>query len=104
VNLLQLLVFTPVSMAVLEAATAGSASFRESDRARASNPIVIGSALGTAVSVSGIDLPPIVFEPALLIGQCVRSGAADQLRNSPCTANGSSAPSGRRRDIFLARG
>jgi len=72
VILLQLLVFTPITMAILDAVTFGRTSLWRSIVRTVSNPIVLGSVLGTIVSVSGVDLPPIVMEPALLIANaCV---------------------------------
>ena len=103
VILLQLLVFTPISMTVLEAATAGHGSFWRAVGRALTNPIVIGSVLGTAVSVSGIQLPPIVFQPALLIANaCVPV----LLISYGISLYGQRVlgPSGRRRDIFLASG
>ena len=103
VILLQLLVFTPISMTVLEAATAGHGSFWRAVGRALTNPIVIGSVLGTAVSVSGIELPPIVFQPALLIANaCVPV----LLISYGISLYGQRVlgPSGRRRDIFLATG
>lgn len=103
VILLQLLVFTPISMALLETATAGHASLRRAVGRALANPIVIGSALGTLVSVSGITLPAIVFEPALLIANaCVPV----LLISYGISLYGQRVlgPSGRRRDIVLATG
>jgi malonate transporter len=103
VILLQLLVFTPISIAVLEAATSGRRSFGRAVGRALSNPIVIGSVLGTAVSVSGLELPPIVFEPALLIANaCVPV----LLISYGISLYGQRVlgASGRRRDIFLATG
>ena len=62
---------------------------------------MIGSALGTLVSVSGLELPPIVFEPALLIANaCVPV----LLISYGISLHGQRVlgPSGRRRDIVLA--
>lgn len=101
VILLQLLVFTPISMAVLEAATSGGASLVRSIARALTNPIVIGSALGTLVSVSGIELPPIVFEPAVLLADaCVPV----LLISYGISLHGQRVlgSSGRRRDIVLA--
>jgi malonate transporter len=103
VILLQLLVFTPISIAVLEAATSGRRSLGRAVGRALSNPIVIGSVLGTAVSVSGLELPPIVFEPALLIANaCVPV----LLISYGISLYGQRVlgASGRRRDIFLATG
>jgi malonate transporter and related proteins len=72
VILMQLLLLTPIALAILDAATTGTRSFWRVLGRTARNPIVIGSALGTLVSVSGIALPSIVLEPALLIANaCV---------------------------------
>ncbi|GAA1314383.1 AEC family transporter [Leucobacter albus] len=71
VVLFQLLVLTPVSLSILEASVGGR--FRLSVIWRAlANPIIIGSALGTVVSVTGVTLPTIVFAPIELIANaCV---------------------------------
>ena len=72
VVLLQLLVFTPVTIAILDAVAFGRASFGRAVMRTVTNPIVLGSVLGTIVSISGITLPPIVMEPAMLIANaCV---------------------------------
>ncbi|GAA1845375.1 AEC family transporter [Microbacterium koreense] len=72
VILLQLLVFTPVTLAILDAVTAGRTTFWRTVARTATNPIVVGSVLGTLVSASGITLPPIVIEPMTLIANaCV---------------------------------
>lgn len=72
VILLQLLIFTPITMAVFEAATSGQRRAIPILRRTFTNPIVIGSILGVLVSVSGVTLPPIVLDPARLIADaCV---------------------------------
>jgi malonate transporter and related proteins len=101
VILMQLLVFTPITMAILDAVTtARSSPWRAIGRV-VTNPIVLGSVLGTIVSVAGIDLPPIVMEPAVLLANaCVPI----LLIAYGISLNGQRvlAPSGRRRDIMLA--
>lgn len=67
VVLMQLLVFTPVSLSILDAVTNDSASFLRTLRRTATNPIIIGSLLGTLVSVFDLSLPPLVMQPAQLI-------------------------------------
>ena len=67
VILLQLLVFTPVSLTILDAATAERTSLRRTLLRTATNPIIIGALLGTLVSVTGLQLPEIVLAPAQLI-------------------------------------
>lgn len=101
VILLQLLAFTPVSMAILEAATAGRASFWRSVGRAVSNPIVVGSVLGTAVSVSGWQLPPVLLDPAQLVADaCVPI----LLISYGISLHGQRVlgASGRRRDVVLA--
>jgi len=72
VILLQLLVFTPVSMAIFEAVSTGQRRAVPILRRTITNPIVVGSVLGVLVSVSGLELPAIAIEPArLLADACV---------------------------------
>ncbi|WP_353814923.1 AEC family transporter [Agromyces sp. SYSU T00266] len=67
--LLQLLLFAPIALAVLGATVQGRTSIGGILRSTFTNPIIIGSLLGVLVSVSGIELPPIVQDPIHLIGQ-----------------------------------
>lgn len=72
VILLQLLVLTPISLTILDTVTSGRTSVWRTFVRTATNPIIVGSALGTLVSVLDIELPPIVMEPATLIANaCV---------------------------------
>jgi predicted permease len=72
VILMQLLVFTPISLTILDTVTSGRTSAWRTFVRTATNPIIVGSALGTLVSVLGIELPPIVMQPATLIANaCV---------------------------------
>lgn len=72
VILLQLLVFTPISLTIFDTITKGRTSFWRTLARTATNPIILGSLLGTIVSVSGWTLPPLVLEPAsLLANACV---------------------------------
>lgn len=69
VILLQLIVFAPLALLILDGAT----SERRRSRAGAvltavRNPIVIGTLLGLVVSVSGIRLPDVAVEPLRLLG------------------------------------
>ncbi|KUF07280.1 hypothetical protein AUL38_09780 [Leucobacter sp. G161] len=69
--LFQLLILTPVSLSILEAAAGGRFQIGAIWRALR-NPIIVGSALGVAVSVSGMTLPTIVFAPIEFIANaCV---------------------------------
>ncbi|GAA5027678.1 AEC family transporter [Microbacterium fluvii] len=101
VILLQLLVFTPVSMTIFEAITSGRRSIWGPLRRTLTNPIVIASVLGVAVSLSGIELPPIVIEPANLIANaCVPV----LLISYGISLHGQRVlgAAGRRRDVLLA--
>jgi malonate transporter len=69
VVLLQLLVFAPIALAVLDASAEGRTSVRGILRSTVTNPIIVGSLLGVLVAVSGIELPAIVLHPVQLIGQ-----------------------------------
>lgn len=72
VILMQLLLFTPVTMALFEAITTGQRRIGPIIVRAVTNPIVVGSVLGTAVSLSGIELPRIVIDPLQLIADaCV---------------------------------
>lgn len=72
VILMQLLVFTPISLSILDAVTGERRSLGRTVLRTATNPIILGSALGTLVSVLGIELPPIVIDPiTLLANACV---------------------------------
>lgn len=103
VILMQLIVFTPITMAVLEAVTTGQRRPLPILRRTFGNPIVIASLAGVTVSVSGLELPPIVLDPLQLI--------ADACVPVLLIAYGMSlhgqrvlSRSGRRRDILLASG
>ncbi len=72
VVLMQLLVFTPISLTILDAVTRGRTSFGRTLLRTISNPIIVGSVLGTVVSVLDLELPPIVMQPAVLLANaCV---------------------------------
>lgn len=72
VILMQLLIFTPISLTILDRVTSGKTSLWRTFVRTATNPIILGSALGTLISVLGIELPAIVMEPAVLLANaCV---------------------------------
>ncbi|MDE0545584.1 AEC family transporter [Microbacterium sp. C7(2022)] len=101
VILLQLLAFTPVTMVIMDAVTSGRSSLWRTITRTATNPIVLGSLLGTLVSVSGVTLPPIVIEPALLIANACVPVLLISYGISLYGQRVLSAP-GRRRDVVLA--
>jgi len=101
VILMQLLVFTPISLTILDTVTSGRTSVWKTVVRTATNPIILGSALGTLVSVLGIDLPPIVMEPAALLADaCVPV----LLISYGISLHGQRVlgAAGRRRDVLLA--
>ncbi|MFL0566423.1 AEC family transporter [Microbacterium sp. 179-I 1D1 NHS] len=104
VILFQLLVLTPVVMAMFEALTTdGRRRPWPILRRTITNPIVVGSVLGTIVSATGIPLPQIVIDPLELV-----AGAAVPvlLISYGISLNGQRVLGipGRRRDILLATG
>jgi len=101
VILLQLLVFTPISMAIFEAVSTGQRRVFPILRRTITNPIVVGSVLGVIVSVSGIDLPPIAMDPLRLVADaCVPV----LLISYGISLHGQRVlgAAGRRRDVLLA--
>ncbi|MGO3886459.1 MAG: AEC family transporter [Mycetocola sp.] len=68
VLLIQLLLFSPVSLGVLDVTTRGSAKLKDILLQPVRNPIIVASLLGVLVAVSGIQLPDAVYEPFELIG------------------------------------
>lgn len=67
VVLVQLLVFMPIALALLDAATSGARSVRRILRQTFRNPMLWGAGAGVLVAVAGIDLPPLVLDPVQLI-------------------------------------
>jgi malonate transporter len=68
VLLMQMVVFAPVALAVLDRYTNGARSLGRTLLLPLRNPITIGTLLGVLVSVTGVQMPDIVMEPARLIG------------------------------------
>lgn len=66
--LLQLLVIAPIGLALLDVTTAGRGSLLSTVAKPLKNPILIGSALGVLVSVTGLQIPAPVMEPFLIVG------------------------------------
>ncbi|RZU63951.1 hypothetical protein EV379_0240 [Microterricola gilva] len=67
--LLQLLVFTPIALAILDASATGSTSLPRILGQTFRNPIIIGSLAGLFVALAGIALPPIVHDPIARVGE-----------------------------------
>ena len=103
VVLMQLLVFTPISLMILDAITSDSVSLRRTLVRTATNPIIIGSVLGTLVSVFRIPVPEIVMQPAQLIAD---AAVPVLLISYGISLHGQRVlgSSGRRRDVLVASG
>jgi malonate transporter len=68
VILLQLIVFAPIALTLLDISTHGSASIRRILTQPIRNPLIIGSILGVVVSATNTHLPAVVLQPFALIG------------------------------------
>jgi len=68
VILIQLLILAPISLTILDITTSGRASVWKTFSRPFTNPILIGSALGTVLAVTGIQLPDAVMEPFRIVG------------------------------------
>lgn len=101
IALVQLLVFTPVTLAVLDATTAGRVSLGRVVLQTIRNPLIIASALGTLIAVTKLEIPDVVFEPFRLLGAAavpvVLIGFGMSLSCSRILEPGSA-----RRDVILA--
>ncbi|MDZ8276082.1 AEC family transporter [Microbacterium aquimaris] len=101
VILLQLLVLTPITMAIFESVTAQRRSAGRILLRTVTNPLVIGSTLGTMVAVSGLQLPAVAMEPVRLIADACVPVLLISYGMSLFGQRVLSA-SGRRRDVLLA--
>lgn len=101
VILMQLILLTPIVMFILDASLGEKRSVVRQIVMTFTNPIVLGSVLGTVVSAMRIELPPIVMDPIDLV-----AGAAVPiiLINYGMSLAGRPvlAPSPYRKDIVLA--
>ncbi|GAA1959442.1 AEC family transporter [Microbacterium aquimaris] len=101
VILLQLLVLTPITMAIFESVTAQRRSAGRILLRTVTNPLVIGSTLGTMVAVSGLELPAVAMEPVRLVADACVPVLLISYGMSLFGQRVLSA-SGRRRDVLLA--
>ncbi|MDF1477622.1 AEC family transporter [Leifsonia sp. H3M29-4] len=68
VVLLQMLVFAPIALTILDSQTRGVVSLRRVLLQPVTNPLVVASVLGVLIAVTGVQLPAAVLEPFKLIG------------------------------------
>jgi malonate transporter len=66
--LLQTLVFAPVALTILDSQARGAVSVRRVLLQPVLNPLVIASAIGVLIAVTGVPVPGVVLEPFRLIG------------------------------------
>lgn len=101
VILLQLLVFTPVALTVLDVTTGGAATLRNIITQPLRNPIIIGSALGLLLAVTGTELPDPVMEPFRIVGA---AAVPLMLMSYGISLHGQKllVPGSGRRDVLLA--
>lgn len=101
VILLQLLLFAPIALSILDAQARGRVSIRRILLAPVTNPIILGSFLGVLLSVFEVRLPVEVMEPFRVIGAAavpvVLISFGMSLHGTRPLAEGSP-----RRDILLA--
>jgi predicted permease len=65
--LLQQIVFTPITLSILDAISSGETRWWKAVLRAFRNPMVIGSFAGLAIALTGIEIPPIVHEPLQLL-------------------------------------
>ena len=101
VILLQLLVLTPIALTILDVTTGGKTSIGRVISRPFTNPLIIGSALGVVVSITGLQIPAAVMEPFRIVGAAavplVLIAFGMSLHGQKLLAPGSG-----RRDILLA--
>lgn len=101
VIMLQLIVFTPILLTILDVATSGRTSLARVLSQPLRNPIIIGSALGAILSATKVELPDAVMEPFRLVGAAavpvVLIAFGMSLHGQRALAAGT-----RRRDVILA--
>jgi malonate transporter len=68
VLLLQLIVFAPIALSVLDTTSRGAVSVRSILTQPVRNPMIIASVLGILVDLSGLKLPDAVLKPFELLG------------------------------------
>jgi len=101
VILFQLLVLAPIALTVLDISTNGRGSVWRTLLSPLRNPLIIGSALGAIVAITGLEIPDAVMEPFRIVGAAavplVLIGFGMSLHGQRPMAPGSG-----RRDVVLA--
>jgi malonate transporter and related proteins len=101
VILWQLIVVAPIALTVLDVSTSGRVSAARILMQPVRNPLIIGSALGLVLAVTGIELPDPVMEPFRLLGAAAIPVVLFVLGLS-LTGERLLAPGSGRRDVLLA--
>ena len=101
VILFQLLVLAPIALTVLDMSTNGRGSIGRTLLQPFRNPLIIGSALGAAVAITGLQIPDAVMEPFRIVGA---AAVPLVLINFGMSLHGQRAlaPGTQRRDVALA--
>ena len=101
VILFQLLVLAPIALTVLDISTNGRGSIGRTLLQPFRNPLIIGSALGAAVAITGLQIPDAVMEPFRIVGA---AAVPLVLINFGMSLHGQRAlaPGTQRRDVALA--
>lgn len=99
--LLQLAVFTPLALSILDAGTSGVRSFRRAILQPLRNPLILGTLLGLLISVANLDVPDFLMEPFRMIGA---AAVPVVLISFGISLSGQRplAPGSERRDVLLA--
>ena len=101
VILLQLLVFAPVALTILDIQDRGAVSFRRILAQPFTNPIIIASFVGVLFAVLGVHLPDPVMEPFRLVGAAMVPVVLIVFGMS-LHGQRPLAPGSQRRDVLLA--
>ena len=101
VVLLQLLLFAPIALTILDLNSRGRVSLRRIVLQPVTNPIILGSILGVIVAVTGLQIPDAVMEPFRIIGA---AAVPAMLISFGISLHGQRplAPGTARRDVALA--
>ncbi len=101
VILLQLIVIAPIALTILDISTSGRVSIGRVLSQPVRSPLIIGSALGLLLSVTGVEPPEPVMEPFRLLGAAAVPIVLFVLGLS-LTGQRVLAPGSGRRDVLLA--